>query len=128
LLGKRRGLLIIPGADTKKKQLQTIAEALYQKIVIPQVEDHGEMLKSVMDLRFFECTSAIELNDIRKVFRELIRLLDKGQKVIVHTNFEDELKEIRFDETLPSFGDFKDYKEHISEYVKKHQDHIAIQK
>ena len=81
-----------------------------------------------MDLRFFERTSAIELNDIRKVIRELIRLIDKSQKVIVHTNFEDELKEIRFDESLPSLGDLKDYKEHISEYVKHHQDHIAIQK
>lgn len=122
------GVAIIPGADTKKKQLQTIAEALYQKRVIPQVADHAEMLKEVIDLRFFERTSAIELNDIRKVIRELIRLLDKQQKVIVHTNFEDELKEIRFDESLPSFGDFKDYKAHVSEYVQKHQDHIAIQK
>lgn len=122
------GVTVIPSADAKKKQLQTIAEALYQKRVIPQVADHADMLRSVMDLRFFERTSAIELNDIRKVIRELIRLIDKSQKVIVHTNFEDELKEIRFDESLPSLGDLKDYKEHISEYVKHHQDHIAIQK
>lgn len=46
----------------------------------------------------------------------------------MYTNFEDQLKDIIFDEELPSYGDFKDYKAHISEYVKQHQDHIAIQK
>jgi type I restriction enzyme, R subunit len=122
------GVAIIPGADTKKKQLQTICEALYNKRVIPQVADHADVLKEVMDIRFFERTSAIELNDTRKVIRELIRLLDKKQKVIVHTNFEDELKELNFDNSLPSFGEFRDYKAHISEYIQKHQDHIAIQK
>ncbi|WP_165976376.1 DEAD/DEAH box helicase family protein [Bacillus salipaludis] len=122
------GITVIPGADTKKKQLQTIAEAIYQKRIVPKVADHVEMIKEVMDLRFFERTSAVDLNEVRKVFRELIRLIDKDKKVIVHTNFEDELKEINFDESLPSFGDFKDYKAHISEYVQKHQDHIAIQK
>ncbi|MBU5349150.1 DEAD/DEAH box helicase family protein [Paenibacillus lautus] len=122
------GVSIVPGTSTKKKQLRTIAEALYQKRIIPQVADHVDMLREIMDVRFFERTSAIELNEVRKIIRELIRLLDKEQKAIVHTNFEDELKEIRFDDTLPSYGDFKDYKSHISEYVKQHQDHIAIQK
>ncbi len=122
------GVSVISAADAKKKQLQTIAEALYQKRVIPQVADHADVLREIMDVRFFDRTSAIDLDHIRKVIRELIRLLDKEKKVIVHTNFEDELKDIRFDATLPSYGDFKDYKAHISEYVKRHQDHIAIQK
>lgn len=122
------GLAIISGADTKKKQLQVIAEALYQKRIMPQVADHANMLREVMDVRFFERTNVIELDSIRIVIRELIRLLDKEQKVMVHTNFEDELKDIIFDESLPSYGDFKDYKVHISDYVKQHQDHIAIHK
>jgi len=70
------GVAIISGADTKKKQLQTIAEALYQKRIIPQVADHADMLREVIDLRFFDRTSVIDLDSIRKVIRELIRLLD----------------------------------------------------
>ncbi|MCG7377371.1 DEAD/DEAH box helicase family protein [Paenibacillus sp. ACRSA] len=122
------GVAIIPGADTKKKQLQTIAETLYRKRIVSQVADHADMLREVMDVRFFDRTNAIDLDGVRKLIRELIRSLDKEQKVIVHTNFEDKLKEIVFDDILPSYGDFKDYNDHISEYVREHQDHIAIQK
>ncbi|NHN35009.1 type I restriction-modification enzyme R subunit C-terminal domain-containing protein [Paenibacillus agricola] len=123
------GVTLIPGTDFKKNQLQEIAKKIFQKRVIPQVAQHVEMLKSIMDVRFFERTSAIELNDYRKVIRELIRLLDKDQKVIVHIDFQDELiRDIDFDGELPSFGDFTDYKSHISDYIRKHQDHIAIQR
>lgn len=122
------GVSVIPGAGGMKERLREIAGNIYAKRVIPQVADHAAMLRSVMDVRFFERTSAAELNDIRKVIRELIRLLDKGQKEIVYTDFQDEFKGLEAREGLPTYGDFKDYKEHIGEYVRKHQDHIAIQK
>lgn len=122
------GVTVISGADGKKKQLQDIAGKIYEKRVIPQVADHAAMLRAIMDVRYFERTSAIELNENRKVIRELIRLLDKGEQEIVYTNFQDEFKGLEFKETLPTYGDFKDYKEYVGEYVRKHQNHIAIQK
>ncbi|MDQ6420515.1 DEAD/DEAH box helicase family protein [Paenibacillus sp. LHD-117] len=124
------GITVITGTDARKKQLQEIAAKIYKKRVgVQQVAQHAEMLRGIMDIRFFERTSAIELHEIRKVIRELIRLLDKDEKIIVHTNFVDELiKDIDFDGELPSFGDFTDYKSHISDYIRKHQDHIAIQR
>ncbi|WP_405173594.1 DEAD/DEAH box helicase family protein [Paenibacillus sp. FSL H8-0260] len=124
------GISEIPGTNFNIKKLQEIAEKLYRKrIEIPQLVQHLEMIKSIMDVRFFERTSAIELHDYRKVIREFIRVLDKQEKKIVYTDFQDELiRDIDFDGELPSFGDFTDYKSHISDYIRKHQDHIAIQR
>ncbi|MGK9251818.1 DEAD/DEAH box helicase family protein [Paenibacillus humicus] len=124
------GLASIPAIEAKKEQLQDVAEKIYKKRMdIPQVAKYVDMLRGVMDIRFFERTSAMEMDEIRKVIREFVRLLDSSEKVSVFTDIQDKMTEpINFGGKLPSFGDFKDYKSHISEYIKKHQDHLAIQR
>ncbi|KRE48375.1 DEAD/DEAH box helicase family protein [Paenibacillus sp. Soil724D2] len=113
--------------SSKQKKLQSIAERLLKKNV-QQVTQHVDMLRAIRDLHFFERTSAIELHEIRKIIRELIRLLDHEEKDIVHTDFQDQLGNISFEEDLPVSADFTDYREYISQFVRQHQDHVAIQR
>jgi type I restriction enzyme, R subunit len=111
-----------------QKRLQTIAEQLLKKQNIKQIADQATVLKSVLRENFFAETTIEELEKVRLVIRELISLLDREPKAILYTDYTDTLKGINEDDELPDTSDLSAYKAHISEYIKKHQDHIAIQK
>lgn len=66
----------------------------------------------------------------RKKLRALVKLIEKGKKIVVYTAFEDELG----DETpidLPQIGaglDFAKFREKVRQFLKAHVNHVSLQR
>lgn len=111
-------------------RLKTLATQLYKKRRIKQIAEHVPILEKVVEKDFFAKGTLSELEKIRLALRELLPLLDKKQRESIYTDFTDEILGTgqNAETELPQSSDMSAYKAHVSEYIKRHQDHIAIQK
>src|SRR5438445_11371908 len=70
------------------------------------------------------------LEDVRKRLRDLVKFIDKKQRKLIYTDFEDELGEIH-EVVFGSIGsavNIKQYRKKVMHFLKEHENHIAIQK
>lgn len=111
-----------------RNRLKSLAEKLLKKRNLRQIAVKIPLLEKVLQEDFFEQTTVEELEKIRLTIRDMIDLLDREQRTILYTDFTDEVVDVVEDEELPETGDLSAYREAVSEYIRKHQDHIAIQK
>jgi len=111
-----------------RNRLMSLAEKLLKKRNLQQVAEQAPLLEKMLHKEFFEQTTVEELEKIRHAIRDLLDLLDREQRIILYTDFTDEVVDVAEDQELPETGDLSAYREAVSEYIRKHQDHIAIQK
>jgi len=70
------------------------------------------------------------LETARKRLRTLIKLIEKGKRIVVYTDFEDELGEGTTIE-LPEMGasmNFERFREKARQFLKAHESHLALQR
>lgn len=111
-------------------QVMEFAQQLEGKTSIPAVKKHLDLIQAVQAIEFWEHISLPTLEDIRLKFRNLMFALDKTEKYVVYTNFEDEVQGVS-DVTPPSYTaslDLSQYRKKTEQYIKEHQDQITIQK
>jgi len=117
-------------ANNATKPIRSVvstAEQLSELGTIPQIMKNKELLITVQTEEFWDNTDIFELEDARVVIRELVQFLEKEQRKNYYTNFEDTF--VTTDaESGPIYGsnDLKNYRKRVSEYLKEHQDEIAI--
>ncbi|MDQ3668389.1 MAG: DEAD/DEAH box helicase family protein [Acidobacteriota bacterium] len=113
-----------------RDQVKEIASRLEGKRTIPMV---NEQLELILDLQHDEYWADITLpmlEDVRKRLRDLVKFMDKGQRKLIYTDFEDELGEIR-EVVFGSIGpavNAKQYQKKVMNFLKQHENHISIQK
>lgn len=117
-------------ANNATKPIRSVvstAEQLGELGTIPQIMKNKDLLISVQTEEFWDNTDIFELEEVRIVIRELVQFLEKEQRKNYYTNFEDTFVTIDA-ESGPIYGsnDLKNYRKRVSEYLKAHQDEIAI--
>ena len=69
------------------------------------------------------------LEHIREELRSLMKYITKEQRSIKHTNFDDEILEIKENEGLQfTYESFNDYKKKFESYLREHQDDKVLKK
>ena len=105
------------------------AERLMELGTIPQILEHKDLLLRVQTEDFWDNTDIFELEEVRAVIRDLVRFLEKEQQKIYYTNYEDEFVTIEAESgKIYGSNDLKNYRKRVSEYLKEHQNEIAIYK
>src|SRR5699024_3961295 len=103
------------------------AEQLTEIGTIPQILEHKDLLLRVQTEDFWDNTDIFELEEVRAVIRDLVRFLEKEQQKIYYTNYEDEFVTIEAESgQIYGSNDLKNYRKRVSEYLKEHQNEIAI--
>ncbi|MBE9396806.1 DEAD/DEAH box helicase family protein [Pontibacterium sp. N1Y112] len=116
--------------DASRTRVMEFAQQLEAKTTIPDVLAQLELIQSVQTIAFWQDVHVSTLEDMRRRLRNLMFALDKEQKEVVYTDFEDEITGIR-DVTgvYASPGiDLAQYRKKTELYIKEHQDQITIQK
>lgn len=111
-----------------QKVVQTAAK-LSKKASIPSVAQKMEYIKEAQDKAFWEAGSIPSIETLRLALRDLIKFLDKEQRVIVITNFEDEIeKNITEVDIVYGNNELDAYKRKVENYLREHSNHITIHK
>ncbi|MBD8069290.1 DEAD/DEAH box helicase family protein [Bacillus sp. PS06] len=105
------------------------AEQLSKLGTIPQIIAQRDILIKVQSEDFWEEASICELDEVRKVIRELVKFLEKEHQKNYYTNFKDDFNIIGMEETaIYTANNLQNYRKKVSQYLKDHLDQTAIYK
>jgi type I restriction enzyme, R subunit len=110
--------------------MQAIAAALEEQSAIPAIKAEMVLIQSMSGDEWWQDVTVGMLETARKRLRALIRLLPKGQKKIVYTDFTDELGA----ETVVDLPDVASglnmakFKEKARQFLKAHESHLSLQR
>lgn len=119
-----------PDFITLKTKIQAIASALEEQMAIPAIKAQMVLIQSVSSDEWWEGVTVPMLETVRKRLRALVKLIPKGQKKIVYTNFEDEigeLTEVQLPQVTAGLNMAK-FKEKARQFLKEHESHLALQR
>ena len=114
--------------STRAKVIE-IASNLEEKDAIPAVKEQLSYLRAVQTTEFWEGIGLAALEELRVRLRGLVQFIDKAKRKIVYTHFADEIIGVRPDESIamPKMTG-KQYAKKVEDYLRSHQDEIAIQR
>ncbi len=134
MLVLRRQLAQLEGdavaAERLREQIQNIATGLLNQTAIPSVAAQQVLLEEVGGDEWWADVSLPMLESARRKLRGLLRFLEKAKKVVVYTDFADELSEATLVD-LPGITpgtNWERFRAKAAAYLKQHQDHIALQR
>jgi type I restriction enzyme R subunit len=88
------------------------------------------LIQAIQSEEWWQDVTTPMLDSVRRRLRLLVRLIDKRQRVILYTDFEDDLGAPE-DVTLPEFttaNDWEKFRAKVRAFLLSHQDVTAIQK
>lgn len=113
-----------------KEEVIALASALEEKSNIPMVQEHLALIQEIQTEPYWQDITTPMLEVVRRRLRSLLHLIEKVQRNVLYTNFEDELGEA-VTVGLPGLGaeiDFERFKAKVQHFLRQHENHIAIHK
>jgi type I restriction enzyme R subunit len=109
--------------------IRKISGALLKKTAVPAVKQQETFLRQLHEGSFWSEISLKKLEEIRQNLRDLIKFLEKNDKAVVYTHFEDEITgDANWHELVTGITKLTGYKERVASYVRRHEDQFVIQK
>jgi type I restriction enzyme, R subunit len=111
-------------------QIKEIASRLEEKRTIPMVNEQLDLILDLQQDEYWADITLPMLEDIRKRLRDLVKFIDKKQRKLIYTDFEDELGPIVEGDYVapPSSVNVEQYKKKVMSFLRAHENHIALQK
>ena len=113
-----------------KDKIQKIASALEEQMAIPAIKAEMVLIQAVASDEWWEDVTVPMLEVARRRLRALVKLIPKGQKKVVYTDFEDALGELTPIE-LPQVTaglNMAKFKEKARVFLREHESHLALQR
>jgi len=113
-----------------KDKIQKIASALEEQVAIPAIKAEWVLIQAVASDEWWEGVTVPLLEMARKRLRALVKLIPKGQKKVVYTDFEDAIGELtNIDLPQATAGlNMAKFKEKARVFLKEHESHLALQR
>jgi type I restriction enzyme R subunit len=119
-----------PDFTSLRERIQAIASALEEQEAIPAIKAQMPLIQAMTGDEWWEDVTVPVLEITRKKLRALVKLIEKGKKIVVYTDFEDELgDEMPID--LPQIGtgmDLMKFREKARQFLKAHENHVSLQR
>ena len=138
--GKRFDMLVLraqlsilqvkPDFNSLRDKIQAIASALEEQDAIPAVKAQMLLIQAVAGDDWWEDVTVAMLEVVRKKLRALVKLIEKANKIVVYTDFEDELSDGTVVD-LPQAGsgmDLAKFKEKARQFLRAHENHVSLQR
>ena len=126
-------LALLSGAYSTERyvnKINAIAGALLKKQNVPEVAAKVPVLKSLQTEAYWKAINVNRLDELRLDLRDLMKYLEAEKQVHVTTEFLDTLDRggIRDHDLIPAYSQLQSYQDRVASYVRKHKDHLVIQK
>ncbi|HXG79031.1 MAG TPA: DEAD/DEAH box helicase family protein [Methyloceanibacter sp.] len=119
-----------PAFERLRERVKEIAGLLAEKDTIPRVREQMPLIQDVLTDEWWQDVTVAMLESMRCRLRELVQFIDKRQRRVVYTDFEDLMGDER-DFTLPGFAAGTDQAKFIAKaraFLRQHLDHVAVAK
>lgn len=119
-----------PGFEGLRDRVKEIAGLLEEKSSIPMIRERLSFIQEVQGDEWWTDVTLPMLEAMRRRLRDIVRLIEKRQRKIVYTDFEDELGE-GTEVELPDFTAGTDYERFVAKtraFLREHLDNAAIRK
>ncbi len=112
------------------EQLRAIAGLLEEKANIPMVREQLPLILDVQTDEWWQDVTLPMFENVRKKLRSLVCLIERKDRRIVYTDFEDEMgAEVEVElQGFTAAGDFERFRAKARQFLKAHEDHIAVRK
>lgn len=112
-----------------KNRIVSLATELKKLVTVPQIHAQMPLINRVADGQMFEDTNLLELEEIRKKLRALIKFIVKGPRhrdVVTHLN--DPITQMNYGVTADIGENYEAYNLKVERYLKDYSDNPVIQK
>ena len=111
-----------------RDQVMAIAEMLEEQANIPMVREQLVVLEELQSEEWWQDVTVVMLEQVRKKLRDLVQFIEKRNRSVLYTDFEDEMGEATSFDLLgitpqQNMGHFKTK---ARAFLRDHQDHVAI--
>ncbi len=123
-------LQALPEFASLKGRIQAIASALEEQESIPAIKAQIVLIQSVASEAWWVGVTVTLLEAARKKLRALVKLIEKGKKKVVFTDFEDELG-IETPIELPGVNtglNLAKFKDKARQFLREHENHLSLQR
>jgi len=123
-------LQALPEYMALKERMQAIASALEDQDSIPAIKAQMVLIQSVAGEEWWEGVTIAMLESARRKLRALVKLIEKGKKNIVYTDFEDEIGGETTIE-LPGVAtgmNLAKFKDKARQFLREHDSHLSLQR
>jgi type I restriction enzyme R subunit len=123
-------LLALPDYAGLRERMQAIAGALEEQEAIPAIEAQMVLIQAVAGDEWWEDVTEVMLEAARSRLRALVKLIEKGKKNTVYTDFEDEIG-TGTAITLPGVGtgmNLAKFKDKARQFLREHESHLSLQR
>lgn len=120
----------LPDFISLKERMQAIASALEEQDSIPAIKAQMVLIQSVAGEDWWENVTVTMLESARKKLRALVKLIEKGKKNVVFTDFEDELG-VETTIELPGVStgmNLAKFKDKARQFLREHESHLSLQR
>jgi type I restriction enzyme, R subunit len=119
-----------PDFASLKDKIQAIAGALEEQANIPAIKAEIVFIQTVAGDEWWEGVTVPMLETARRKLRALIKLIEKGKKNVVYTNFEDEIGDgVEIDLPQVTAGlNMAKFKDKARVFLKAHESHLSLQR
>jgi type I restriction enzyme, R subunit len=107
-----------------------IGRRLEEKETVPMVKAQIELIQEIQKEEFWQDANLQIIENVRKRLRELVQFIDKTQRQVIYTDFEDELEsetEIKLSGTVTTTN-LTRYRAKMMQFLKDEENHITLQK
>ena len=112
------------------EQLRSIAGLLEEKKNIPMIRAELPLILELQSDEWWQDTTIAMFENVRKRLRSLVCLIEKKDRRVIYTDFEDEMGDEVEVELGPfvSAADFEKFRSKARQFLREHEDHVAVHK
>jgi type I restriction enzyme R subunit len=119
-----------PDFDALRASIQAIASALEEQEAIPAIKAQMVLIQAVAGDEWWADVTVAMLEAVRNKMRLLVKLIEKGKKPVIYTDFEDELGDVST-VVLPGVGtgmNLAKFKDKARLFLRAHDSHLSLQR
>ena len=112
------------------EQLRQIAGLLEEKKNIPMIRAELPLILEIQSDEWWQDTTVAMFENVRKHLRSLVCLIEKKDRRIIYTDFQDELGpgvEVALG-PFATTGNFEKFRAKARQFLREHEDHLAVRK
>lgn len=115
-------------ANREKENLVKTGRSLARLGTIPQVQARRDVIERIQSDEFWQSASLFDFEKVRIALRDLIKFIEGDPGKIYYTNFTDSILGVAENEPEFSPSKLASYHKKVNQYLREHQDHLAIYK